>query len=170
MEGSPAGTAGALAAAADRLDDSFFMLNGDSIFDVDLLDLARRASIAGSLAHLALRRVDDASRSGAVIIDGERIVTFSERGPRGSSLISGGVYVVSKSLLARIDRTPLSIETDIFPALAREGCLTGTIYDGFFLDIGIPASLELAQAAIPAWQHCRMTELGKSNEAERIAS
>src|SRR4030095_10816565 len=40
VESEPAGTAGALVLAADRLDDWFFLVNGDSLFDFHLLGLA----------------------------------------------------------------------------------------------------------------------------------
>ena len=39
VEASPAGTAGALALAADRLDEDFFLVNGDSLFDFNWLAL-----------------------------------------------------------------------------------------------------------------------------------
>ena len=39
VEKSPAGTAGALALAADRLDEDFFLVNGDSLFDFNWLAL-----------------------------------------------------------------------------------------------------------------------------------
>src|SRR5256885_817038 len=37
VEDQPAGTAGALTLAAERLDDSFFLVNGDSLFDFNWL-------------------------------------------------------------------------------------------------------------------------------------
>ena len=44
VEPQRAGTGGALWHARDRLDDQFLLLNGDSWFDVNLLDFARRAT------------------------------------------------------------------------------------------------------------------------------
>ena len=41
---SPAGTAGALALAADRLDEDFFLVNGDSLFDFNWLALCPPAT------------------------------------------------------------------------------------------------------------------------------
>src|SRR6516162_6172715 len=42
IEPQRAGTGGAVWYARDRLDDEFFLLNGDSWFDINLLDLACR--------------------------------------------------------------------------------------------------------------------------------
>src|SRR5260221_4066288 len=42
VEPEPAGGGGALLHARHQLDDSFFLLNGDSLFRIHLLDLRRR--------------------------------------------------------------------------------------------------------------------------------
>src|SRR5205085_1476305 len=67
VEPEPAGTGGALWRARDRLDESFLLLNGDSWLDINLRDLAARLARDPSTAGvLALRRLADASRYGAV--------------------------------------------------------------------------------------------------------
>ena len=45
VEAEPAGTGGALARAADRLDELFFLVNGDSLFDCNWLALTPPARI-----------------------------------------------------------------------------------------------------------------------------
>src|SRR5205823_864896 len=62
-----AGTGGAVWHARHRLDDLFFLLNGDSWFDVNLLELAGRvAGEPSATAGIALQRLADASRFGVV--------------------------------------------------------------------------------------------------------
>lgn len=150
-EPQPAGTAGALRHVADRLDDVFLMSNGDSMFDINYLALAA-ALTPTDTGRLALRRVPDAGRYGRVTLNGERITGFHEKDPSwsGEAAISGGVYVLRKSVLDLIDRTPMSIETDVFPALVATGALSGETFDGYFLDIGLPETLADARAALPA--------------------
>ena len=66
-EPSPAGTGGALAFARSHLQEAFFVLNGDTILDLELGGLA--AAVAGdsmALGALALRQVPDAGRYGRV--------------------------------------------------------------------------------------------------------
>src|SRR5713101_1722479 len=121
IEPQPAGTGGALWRARDQLDDCFFLLNGDSWFDVNLLALASPvAEDASTAGIIALRRVADAARFGVVQLSGERIVRFAERPTQpGSGLISGGVYVLRRaSLLDSLDPT-CSLERDAFPRLAQ---------------------------------------------------
>jgi NDP-sugar pyrophosphorylase family protein len=53
LEPEPLGTAGALVHAAGLLQDRFLLLNGDSFFDFNVLDLVLRAK--DSRVHMALR-------------------------------------------------------------------------------------------------------------------
>lgn len=148
VEPEPRGTGGALHQAADLLDDRFLLMNGDSLFDVNLTDLARPSD---ALATLAVRRVADGSRYGALDLTADRITRFAERpdGP-GPALINGGVAAVSRGILDRIPATrAVSIEREVYPALAREGLLGGRLYDGGFIDIGVPDDLARAQTVVP---------------------
>jgi D-glycero-D-manno-heptose 1,7-bisphosphate phosphatase len=148
-EPSPAGTAGALCYAADRLGECFLMTNGDSLFEMDYLALAGCLG-PSDVGALALRRVEDAARYGSVACEGGRIVGFREKDPQaGAGLISGGVYVLRRSVLDYIDRQPCSMESDVFPKLAACGRLAGRAFEGFFLDIGLPETLEEARRVIP---------------------
>jgi D,D-heptose 1,7-bisphosphate phosphatase len=46
-----------------------------------------------------------------------------------------------------------SLERDVMPKLAAAGALRGTIADGYFVDIGIPADFARAQTELPARLH-----------------
>jgi len=149
----PAGTGGALWHARDRLDDEFFLLNGDSWFDINLLDLAvRLARDPAALGALALRRLKDASRYGAVTLAGDRIAGFTERPAEpGSGLVSGGVYALRRKLVDSLAAEG-SLEREVFPRLAAVGRLRGFAYDGYFIDIGVPQDLARARREIPERQ------------------
>jgi len=150
-EPEPLGTGGALRFAEEHLDDHFLLLNGDSLFDINLLDLAARPLGAGGIGRLALKRQHDISRYGAVEMDGDDICKFLEKDPAGGAgLISGGVYWLSKAVLGHIGGGFVSLETDALPKLASRGHLRGTPYDRFMLDIGLPDTLDLAQSTVPA--------------------
>lgn len=155
IEAEPAGTGGALWQARDRLDDSFLMVNGDSWFDMNLRDLAARldsAALDGSrraLGALALRQLPDAARYGTVRLAGDRIAEFSARPARaGPGLVSGGVYALHRGIVELL-ASPASLEADLFPRLAAEGRLRGAVFDGYFVDIGVPDDLARARREIP---------------------
>ena len=150
IEPRPAGTGGALWQARDRLDDAFLMLNGDSWFDINLRDLAARlAGEPAALGALALRRLPDASRYGAVRLAGDAIVDFAARptGP-GPGIVSGGVYALRRELVDEL-AAEASLEADLFPRLAAAGRLRGRVYDRYFVDIGVPDDLARGRREIP---------------------
>ncbi|PVM89162.1 HAD-IIIA family hydrolase [Caulobacter endophyticus] len=150
VESSPLGTGGALRNAAEFLDERFFFLNGDSLFDVNLWDLASISS--GATATLALRKVPDVSRYGPVALEGEVVTAFGEStGAVGEGVINGGVAVLSRDVLADFPQAEqVSIERDVYPRLASEGRMKGRAYDRPFIDIGVPDDFERSQAYIPA--------------------
>jgi D-glycero-D-manno-heptose 1,7-bisphosphate phosphatase len=149
-EAEPAGTGGALWQARARLDESFLLLNGDSWFDINLLDLAVRLGREPAASGvLALRRMVDASRYGSVFLDGDCISAFAERPvTAGPGLVSGGVYALRRAVVDFL-RTPGSLETDLFPRLAANGQLRGAVFNRYFVDIGVPDDLARARQEIP---------------------
>ncbi|MBR0741423.1 HAD-IIIA family hydrolase [Bradyrhizobium liaoningense] len=135
-EREPLGTGGALVHARDLLHDRFLLLNGDSLFDFNLLDLVARAQ--GGRVHMALRDGVVGGRYGRVVLDGDVVRDFIAPGAGATGPVNAGIYVVDKSVLADIAKLPASLEQDVFPGLAASGELRGTAYRGYFIDIGIP--------------------------------
>ena len=79
LEQAPLGTAGALVHAAGRLQERFLLLNGNSFFDFNILDLAARAN--AGLVHMALRADVVGDRFGRVVLDGDRVRRVHRAGP-----------------------------------------------------------------------------------------
>lgn len=152
VEPEPLGTAGALRYAHADLAPEFLMLNGDSYFDFNVLDLATFTTGEPWLARMALRQVEDASRFGIVELADDGIVTAMRERPDGPGpgLINGGVYWLQRDIVGVIGAGQVSLERTVFPALASDGLLRGRTYDGFFLDIGVPDAYAAAGAAMAA--------------------
>jgi D,D-heptose 1,7-bisphosphate phosphatase len=146
LEEAPLGTAGALVHAAGRLQERFLLLNGDSFFDFNILDLVARAK--DSLVHMALRADVVGDRYGRVALDGGRVRSFIAPGQGATGPVNAGVYVIDRSIVGRVDKLPASLEQDVFPALAANGAMTGTAYRGYFIDIGIPDDLARADVEL----------------------
>jgi len=140
----PLGTAGALTAARDALDPRFLLLNGDAFFDINLRALEQASRQSGAIATLALRAVPDAARYGRVIEEKGRVVAFLEKDASrpGPGVINGGVYVLKREILDFVRALPCSLEQDVFPELVQQGEVAGREFDGYFLDIGLPETLE----------------------------
>ena len=92
----------------------------------------------------------DASRFGTISQNARGDLTgFNEKQP-GAGNINAGVYLFRDTLLQRFPaKSPLSFETDVFPALIGGGCRLKTfVSPAPFLDIGTPESLPQAETFI----------------------
>lgn len=150
VEPSVMGTGGALKYARDHLKEEFLLLNGDSIFDFNYLDLSNCVYENESkdwLCRVALLPVENAKRYGFVDLDGSRISAFREKPDEPQSgLINSGVYWMKSKILDYVEDMPCSLEQAVFPKLADDERLVGRIYRGYFIDIGIPEDLQDARA------------------------
>lgn len=153
VEPGRAGTGGALWHARDRLDDTFFLLNGDSMFDVPLGELVLALQAAPeAVGVLSLRALDDTGRYGVVAMQDTRVTAFLPRPPQpGPGLVNAGVYLFRRALIEAVSPS-CSLEQDVMPGVAEAGRLVGVASTGYFIDIGIPDDYERAQTEIPARQ------------------
>jgi len=149
-EPEPAGTGGALWHARHRLEHAFFLLNGDSWLDINLLDLdVRLAQDQAALGIIALRQLPNAARYGAVSLSDGHIVGFAERpAESGPGVANGGIYALRRAVVDRLGPRA-SLEAGAFPELAVAGHLLGIAFDRYFIDIGVPEDLARARREIP---------------------
>src|SRR5580693_294577 len=147
----PLGTAGALTVAREALDPRFLLMNGDGLFDVNLRALEQASQQDGAMATLALRSVADAARYGRVIEERGKVVAFLEKDASrpGPGVINGGIYVLKRDILDLVRDLPCSLEQDVFPTLVEQGQIRGREFEGYFLDIGLPETLEQGHRELP---------------------
>jgi mannose-1-phosphate guanylyltransferase len=138
-------TAGAVrfAATFGRVDDTFVVVNGDVLTDLDVSALIAFHRASGAEGTIALHPVDDPSRYGVVPTDGDgRVVAFVEKPPRDeapTNEINAGTYVLEPSVLDLIPAdVRVSIERETFPAMVTRGALFARSEDGYWLDAGTP--------------------------------
>jgi mannose-1-phosphate guanylyltransferase len=147
VEPEPLDTAGALrfAAAYAGVDDTFVVVNGDVLTDLDLSSLIQFHRQSGAEGTIALHPVPDPSAFGVVPTDSDgRVTAFVEKPPRDeapTNEINAGTYVLEASVLERIAPTGrVSIERETFPAMVRAGVLFARSDDGYWLDTGTPTA------------------------------
>ena len=116
-----AGTAGALRYAMHLLDPQFLIINGDTFFDINLLD----PFLGDGTVKIALREVKDTSRYGGVTLNEGRVRTFGEKSSSGPGLINAGVYCLRRDVLDFIGDGSVSLETDTLPQLVERGIVQG---------------------------------------------
>lgn len=131
------GTGGALYQLKKRINDDFFLFNGDSIFDFDLdkfnfhqkktlilMSLVKNKSylVNNKLSNLKIRK---------------NLIFYD----KNSKLMNGGVYLIKYRLLKHIKNKFLSLEDDIIVKFINDKKVEGKVFSDFFYDIGTPKNL-----------------------------
>ncbi len=145
VEPEPLDTAGAIRFAATSADvaETFIVVNGDIVTDLNVTRLLNFHRSHGGEATIALHPVEDPSHFGVVPTDdGGRVLAFVEKPPRGeapTNLINAGIYVFEPRALERIaPRGRVSVERETFPAMAASNSLYAMADDAYWLDTGTP--------------------------------
>src|SRR6267378_6101278 len=101
-EESPLGTAGSIRNAMDELDDTFLVISGDVLTDIDLGAIVKAHQDAGALASIALKRVENPLEFAIVITrpDGsiERFLEKPSWGEVFSDTANTGIYVLEPGI------------------------------------------------------------------------
>jgi mannose-1-phosphate guanylyltransferase len=145
VEPEPLDTAGAIRFAAEFTDvgETFLVVNGDVVTDLDVTALLTFHRDHEAEATIALHPVEDPSFFGVVpTADDGRVLAFVEKPPRDeapTNLINAGTYVFEPRALDRIATTGrVSVERETFPALAAAGTLFAMADHAYWLDTGTP--------------------------------
>lgn len=151
IEKTPLGTGGSLINAYEKLDDSFFLLNGDSLLDGNWLSIISDLSEDINVS-IALTEVSDSGRYGAVKLNKKIVASFEEKKKQTKTipgLINAGIYCIRKKILKDIKLKKISFEKDILPVLVSEKKVVGKKITGYFIDIGTQETLK--EAKLTQW-------------------
>jgi mannose-1-phosphate guanylyltransferase / phosphomannomutase len=142
VEQKPLGTAGSVKNAEDFLDDTFLVISGDALTDIDLGSAIAFHKSKGAMATLVLKRVDIPLEYGVVVTDDSgRIVRFLEKPSWGeviSDTVNTGIYILSPEIFKWIKSNEVfDFSKDLFPALLKDNrLLYGYITEDYWCDIG----------------------------------
>jgi mannose-1-phosphate guanylyltransferase len=145
------GTAGGVKRLQDRFDDTFVIVSGDALTDVDIGELVSFHKEREALATIALRRVYDTSEFGVVEVDSEgNILGFQEKPDPGeaiSTLANTGIYAFEPRVLDYIPEGAFfDFARDVFPKLLESGeRFFGYQGDFYWSDIGTLEAYRQAQ-------------------------
>ena len=109
-------------------DDTFVVLCGDALIDLDLSEAVRRHKAKGALASLITKRVprNQVSSYGVVVTDADgRVRSFQEKpaiDEAASDMINTGIYIFEPEVLDFVPSDqPFDIGSDLFPKLVAAG-------------------------------------------------
>jgi mannose-1-phosphate guanylyltransferase/phosphomannomutase len=142
VEESPLGTAGSVKLAARQLEETFLVISGDALCDLDvsaLIDFHRQREAA---VTIGLKAVDNPLEFGIVVTDDEgRVERFLEK-PSWSQVFSDtintGIYVLEPEVLRHVPTArPFDFSKELFPYLLEMGRpIYGYAMEGYWQDIG----------------------------------
>lgn len=145
----PLGTGGAVKLAFNKvITPHALVLNGDTMFRINLDHFFQNHIENLSHVTMALRYVDDASRYGSVECDSDQnIIAFNEKSDAVfPGLINGGTYLIKSKYFRKLELPDrFSLEKDLFAKMLNPESYKACIYTDYFLDIGIPSDYLRAQ-------------------------
>ena len=147
-EDTPLFTGGAILQAAAKIQsEEFVVLNGDTLFDIDLQKLYDFHTQRQANLSIALRQVTDTSRYGSVTCVNDNIIAFHEKTESaGAGDINGGIYAINHAWLMSLSLpTKFSFEKELMQPLAGDPHFYGLRFKDYFIDIGVPEDYYRAQ-------------------------
>jgi glucose-1-phosphate cytidylyltransferase len=110
--------------------DDFCFTYGDGVSNVDITKLIEAHKVADNTVTMTAIRPP--SRYGAVKLEKEKVVHFSEKPKSGEEYINGGFFVISPPALKYLTSENQSWEADVLPRIAEAGGLGAFKHDGFW--------------------------------------
>ncbi|MFF9869569.1 MULTISPECIES: nucleotidyltransferase family protein [unclassified Streptomyces] len=151
-EENPLGTIGPLLTMRDRLPESFLVMNGDILTDLDYADLLRRHTDGDAPLTIATYSRKIHIDFGVLTTDAGKVVAFSEK-PSMDCRVSMGVYGISRSTLdGYTPGLPLGFDELILDLLRSGNAPRAYEFDGYWLDIGRPDDYDRANAEFTTHQ------------------
>ena len=142
VEANPLGTAGSVRHAMARLDDTFLVISGDALCDIDVGQIVEFHREKGAACTIGLKAVENPLEFGIVVTQEDgRVERFLEKPTWGqvfSDTINTGIYVLEPEVLEHIptDR-PFDFSKELFPLLLDLGePIYGHVSEGYWQDIG----------------------------------
>jgi mannose-1-phosphate guanylyltransferase len=141
-EDRPLGTAGSVKNALDHLDETFAVIQGDNISEIDVGRLYKEHKRMGGLLTISLMEVQDVSLFGVAEMDGDEITAYKEKPlPTEvfSNLANDGIYIVEPEVLDMIPLEFYDFSRNLFPKMLAEGKkICGSVTHDFWRDVGTP--------------------------------
>ncbi|MEU4086396.1 sugar phosphate nucleotidyltransferase [Streptomyces aureus] len=145
-EESPLGTMGPLLTMRDRLPESFLVMNGDVLTDLDFGDVLAQHRISGAPLTIATYARKVRIDFGVLTTDDRKVVAFTEK-PSMDYRVSMGVYGLSRSTLENYTPgLPLGFDELVLDLLSGGDEPHAYAFDGYWLDIGRPDDYDRANA------------------------
>jgi D-glycero-D-manno-heptose 1,7-bisphosphate phosphatase len=136
------GTFGAILNIKKKLTKNFIVVNGDTIFDANLIKLKNSDLNKGIVMFLTKKHsYKENKKLNNLITDRNGYIYYNKK----SHFINSGTYLFSKKILNKNFQNKSSLENDVIPQLIKQKKITGYIENNELIDIGTPKNLDYAK-------------------------
>ena len=136
------GTAGSINNIKKKLNKKFFVVNGDTFFDINLRDLEKTTNDAKSNIGVSIVSSEDHIGYKSYKINKFNEVTDYNFSKSKKKLVCGGVYFFNKKILSKFKKLEiLDIDKDLIQGNLNQKIIAKK-YNSDFIDIGSPRSLK----------------------------
>jgi D-glycero-D-manno-heptose 1,7-bisphosphate phosphatase len=138
-------TGGALFELKKKINDNFFLFNGDSIFNLSINNI-NKLQKTKKIVNIALTKKNNylSNKKLSSIKINKKNITLSYKG----HFMNGGVYFFNKNIFKYILKSNFSLEEDLLPALIKKKYANGIYFNKKFIDIGIRPKLNFIKKNI----------------------
>lgn len=146
-EEEPLGTGGAIKKALKEcMDDNVIVMNGDVLARVNLNKMFENHLSSDSIMTIAVKEMTNFDRFGVVKFNKDRITKFEEKKYVKKGFMNTGIYIMNKNIFKnKIEDKSFSIETDYLSKYVNKDKIFPFIFNGEFIDIGIPEDYKKIQ-------------------------
>lgn len=141
-EKKPMGTGGALLGLKNFKINDFILVNGDTIFDVNLKDLIKSCK-KDKLGCVAL--ASNTKNTNNTKLNKLNIKNNTLMYDKNGKLMNGGIYFFKKKIIKLLPQKIFSLENEFLPSVIDKKLLNGKIFKNFFLDIGTPKYFKISE-------------------------
>ncbi len=142
LEESPLGTAGSVKRIINNLNDTFLVISGDALTDINLEEAIKFHKEKMAKATIVLTKVSNPLEYGVVIADRKgEVKRFLEKPGWGevfSDTVNTGIYILEPEIFDLFEPgKEFDFSKNLFPTLMDKGKLiSGYVADGYWSDIG----------------------------------
>lgn len=141
VEKKPLGTGGCLKKLEKKISNYFFILNGDTYFDINLNNLIIPNHQSTVMALTDSKNYKTNYQLTSLDIENNKRVFFSKK----SQYFNAGIYFFNKKKLKEFKNKYFSFEKNFLEEEIKKKRVIGIKFNNFFIDIGTPDSLRYAK-------------------------
>ncbi|MGB9938195.1 MAG: sugar phosphate nucleotidyltransferase [Methanobacterium sp.] len=147
VEKWPLGTGGSVKKAEKYIDDTFMVVSGDVLTDINFKEVLDFHKEKGALATMVLTEVEDPSHFGISVMDKNNKITEYLEKPSPEEVFSNvantGIYIFEPEIFEFFEefkgKEQVDFSNDIFPEVIKQDAgIYGYVFNGYWNDVGRP--------------------------------